>query len=317
MIRILYLLLIISPCHIIFSQEQAIKDTLKNGGFQKTERRIRTGDQLLITVYGHDELPKVVRVEQDGTLKYPFMKDVIVDGLTIEQITNILSVRLSQYIGGRAEVIISFAQDETIEVVVLGQVTNPGAHKMPPNNTIQGALTVAGGATNRSDLNNTKLIRINPDTGFREEITVEVENIIVETGDIDRLPSLRNGDIIFVPSIYGAVFVNVLGAVRKPGNYELFPGANLVDVVFLAGGPSDEASLRNIRLIRRIGAAQTEQIVDIEAVLKAKGGQVPFLEPGDIVFVPARKFTIKTFFQYLGYTVSILSAIFLYIQVTK
>lgn len=312
--RIFYLLVVILPIKVLFSQ-QTVQDTVTKSSFQKNERRIRAGDQLLITVYGHDELPKVVRVEQDGTLKYPFMKDVKVDGLTIAQLTNVLSVRLSQYIGGRAEVIISFAQEEMIEVVVLGQVGTPGAHKMPQNNTIQGALTVAGGATNRSDLNKTKLIRINPETGFREELIVEVENIIIETGDIDRLPSLRNGDIIFVPSIYGAVFVNVLGAVRKQGNYELFPGANLVDVVFLAGGPADDASLRNIKLIRRFGAAQTEQIVDIETVLKARGGQVPLLEPGDIVFVPARKFTLKTFFQYLGYVVTLLSAYFLYLQV--
>ncbi len=282
---------------------------------QKMERRIRPSDQLVIVVYGHDELPKTVKVEADGTIKYPFMKGVKVDGLTVEQMAGVLSARLSQYIGGRAEVVTTFAEDEQIEVVVLGQVNSPGAHKMPRNNTIQGAIAAAGGATNRSNLNETQLIRINPETGLREEFKVEVESIVIETGDIVKLPALRDGDIIFVPAIYGAVFVNVLGAVRKPGNYELFPGANLIDVIFLAGGPADDASIRTVKLIRRVGAAQVEEVVDVDAVLKAKGGQMPKLEPGDIVFVPARKFTLKSFFQVLSYVATIGTIILLFYNI--
>ncbi len=278
----------------------------------KTDRKIRSGDQLSVTVYGHDELPKEIRVETDGTIKYPFMKDVKVDGMTTEQLSNILSVRLSQYIGGRAEVLIAFAADESIEVIILGQVGSPGAHKIPKNHTIQGAIAQAGGSTGRGNLDKTKLIRINPETGIREEIDVPMVSIIVETGDIKRLPPLRNGDIIFIPAIYGAVYSNVLGAVGKPGNYELFPGANLVDVVFLAGGPLEDASIQNVKLIRRIGTSQTEEIVDIERILKAKGGYIPLIQPGDIIFVPAKKFTIKVFFAYLSYAVTIVSAYFLY-----
>ncbi len=315
--KLFYLLLMIALCignSNLFAQNQSGQDTaaVKSLKDASAFRKIYPGDQLEISVYGHDELPKSVTVEQDGTIKYPFMKGIKVDGLTVEQLTNILSARLSQYIGARAEVVVGFLKEETIEVIVLGQVGSPGSRKIPKNHTLQGAIAAAGGATSRSDLDKTRLIRIDPSTGLREELIVEMVTIIVETGDIKKLPPLREGDIIFVPSIYGAVFVNVLGAVQKPGNYELFPGANLIDVIFLAGGPRDDASIRNIKLIRRIGASQSEEIVDIEAVLKAKGGQLPFLLPGDIVLVPAKKFTIKTFFTYLGYATTILSAYFLY-----
>ncbi len=294
------------------SQESRSDTTFR---VQKIDRRIRPTDQLVVTVYGHDELPKLVKVEPDGTIKYPFMRDVKVDGLTLEQMAGVIAARLSQYIGGRAEVIVTFAENEEIEVIVLGQVNMPGAHKMPRNNTIQGAIAAAGGATSRSNLNETLLIRVNPETGQREEFTVAMESIVIETGDIQKLPALRDGDILFVPAIYGAVFVNVLGAVRKPGNYELFPGANLIDVIFLAGGPSDDASIRTVKLIRRVGAAQIEQIIDVESVLKAKGGQMPKLEPGDIVFVPARKFTVKSFFQILGYVATIGTVILLWVNI--
>lgn len=155
----------------------------------------------------------------------------------------------------------------------------------------------------------------NPETGLREDMTIPLESIIIETGNVEKLKDLQDGDIIFVPAIYGAVYANVLGAVRSPGNYPLFPGANVIDVIFLAGGPQDEAAIRNIKLIRRIGAAQTEQLVDIETVLKAKGGQVPLVEPGDIIFVPAKKFTLRTFFTVLTYTITLASAYLLYLNI--
>ena len=300
------------------AQESMQKDTVTGKAASvRAERKVRSGDKLQISVYGHDELPKEAIVGTDGTIKYPFMKDVKVDGMTVEQFSNVLTARLSQYIGGRAEVVVSFSQEEMIEVIVLGQVNNPGALKIPKNHTIQGAISAAGGATPRCDLNKTRLIRRNPETGLREDMTIPLESIIIETGNVEKLKDLQDGDVIFVPAIYGAVYANVLGAVRKPGNYALFPGANVIDVVFLAGGPESDAAIRNIKLIRRFGASQTEQMVDIETVLKAKGGQVPLVEPGDIIFVPAKKFTLKTVLTVLQYTITLITAYYLYKQATR
>lgn len=315
MFRIFLIMLALSCGFPLTAQEKTIKDSVKI--YSKVERKIRPGDKLQISVYGHDELPKEAVVGADGTMKYPFLKDVKIDGMTVEQFSNVLAARLTQYIGGRAEVVVSFAQEEMIEVIVLGQVNNPGALKIPKNHTIQGAISAAGGATPRCDLNKTRLIRRNPDTGLREDLTIPLETIIIETGNVEKLKDLQDGDVIFVPAIYGAVYANVLGAVRKPGNYPLFPGANVIDVVFLAGGPADDASIRTIKLVRRIGATQTEQVVDIETVLKAKGGQVPLVEPGDIIFVPAKKFTFKTILTAIQFTVTLITAYYLYRQATR
>lgn len=318
MFRKILIVLMFSFVVQVAAQESMQKDTVTGKTASvRAERKVRSGDKLQISVYGHDELPKEAIVGTDGTIKYPFMKDVKVDGMTVEQFSNVLTARLSQYIGGRAEVVVSFSQEEMIEVIVLGQVNNPGALKIPKNHTIQGAISAAGGATPRCDLNKTRLIRRNPETGLREDMTIPLESIIIETGNVEKLKDLQDGDVIFVPAIYGAVYANVLGAVRKPGNYALFPGANVIDVVFLAGGPESDAAIRNIKLIRRFGASQTEQMVDIETVLKAKGGQVPLVEPGDIIFVPAKKFTLKTVLTVLQYTITLITAYYLYKQATR
>ncbi len=73
-----------------YAQNDVKADSIKTEKTIKTDRKIHAGDLLQITVYGHDEFPKDVRVELDGTIKYPFMKDIRVDGMTLEQLSNIL-----------------------------------------------------------------------------------------------------------------------------------------------------------------------------------------------------------------------------------
>jgi len=191
MIRIFLIALTLCYTTHLVAQEKSPRDTTIAVA-SKVERKIRPGERLQIAVCGHDELPKEAVVEADGTIKYPFMKDIKVDGMTVEQFSNVLSARLTQYIGGRAEVVVSFTQEELIEVIVLGQVNSPGALKIPKNHTIQGAIAAAGGTTPRCDLNKTRLIRRNAETGLREDTTIPLETIIIETGNVEKLKDLQD-----------------------------------------------------------------------------------------------------------------------------
>ncbi len=54
------------------------------------ERRIKAGDAIEIVVYGHQELSRVVTVSQDGTIDFPFMQNLPVDGLAIDKLREII-----------------------------------------------------------------------------------------------------------------------------------------------------------------------------------------------------------------------------------
>jgi len=244
-------------------------------------------------------------------VKFPYMLDIKIEGLTMEQFNKLLAVRLSQYIIGSPEVVAQFTKIELINVIVLGQVGSPGVKQMPANNTIQGAISMAL-PNERSDLDSIRIIRKNKITGQREEFRVELERFVLETGDVEGLPALRDGDIIFVPSKIGAINVNVLGAVRAPGNYALFPGANVVDAIFLAGGPSKDSSIRNVKLISKTGDSVAETIVDVEGILKAESVDIPTIKPGDIVFVPKRLVSWRNVMTVLRDVAAILTLIFLF-----
>ena len=78
--------------------------------------------------------------------------------------------------------------------------------------------------------------------------------------------------------------VRVAGAVLRPASYQVSSVATLLEVLYLAGGPTDRGSFRRI-LLQRPGEAPRE--VDLYPFLTAGDlSQDPRLQEGDVVFVP-------------------------------
>lgn len=85
---------------------------------------------------------------------------------------------------------------------------------------------------------------VGPDDGA--ESTLEASTGIV---DIDEGPVGEPG----VGAPTGAVFVHVLGAVARPGLYQLVDGARVVDVIAAAGGLAADADPAGVNLARFVG----------------------------------------------------------------
>ena len=81
--------------------------------------------------------------------------------------------------------------------------------------------------------------------------------------------------------------VSVMGAVPKPGRYELRSRTTVLDVIALAGGLSQFASLARIVVLRPDGESQKRLPFNYLKAISAGGEQENFsLQPGDIVVVP-------------------------------
>lgn len=78
----------------------------------------------------------------------------------------------------------------------------------------------------------------------------------------------------------------VLGEVTKPGMYKLMSGEVLSQALAAAGGPTEYANLRKIKIIRRTGDQQVEMTVNYSAVRSGDlRADVP-LQRGDTITVP-------------------------------
>lgn len=172
------------------------------------------------------------------------------------------------------------------DVVVLGEVSNPGTLLIAPQMTVSDALAQAGGPTENADLERVEVV---DRQGNKRVVTLTDEKGQLTA---DRLEGeevlLKGGETIVVPRLER--FVSVLGYVKSPGRVRFQPGDRVADVVALAGGPiAGEARPDQTVLIRPTRQPnQTETVTcDLARVLKGEA------DPGnlavkhmDIVYVP-------------------------------
>ena len=95
-----------------------------------------------------------------------------------------------------------------------------------------------------------------------------------------------------------------MGAVRTPGRYEISLNVNLLDVIALAGGWTDNADRSEITLTRlgQGGGERKELIFDFDDLLAVRENQLK-LQQGDIIVVPAS--SAITFDDILRYAVAL------------
>jgi len=77
--------------------------------------------------------------------------------------------------------------------------------------------------------------------------------------------------------------VSVMGEVKQPGTFWIKDGGTLLDALAVAGGPTDQANLKAIRISHT--DRKTFEIVNLERVLTGQDTLAP-LEPGDVILVP-------------------------------
>jgi protein involved in polysaccharide export with SLBB domain len=78
--------------------------------------------------------------------------------------------------------------------------------------------------------------------------------------------------------------VSVLGQVRAPGLYPVDPGVSLIQLITLAGGPSEQANLKRTQVVRDDQAFT----VDLQSALGGSAAGRVALYSNDVVYVPQR-----------------------------
>ena len=95
-------------------------------------------------------------VDEKGQITFPYFGSITVEGLTVNQIRDILQEKVNQYMQNASV----FVKHVNRTITVLGEVRSPGQHAMVKNRlTIFEALALAGDINDFGDRRNVKLIR--------------------------------------------------------------------------------------------------------------------------------------------------------------
>ena len=199
------------------------------------------GDTLEIQLIGQknsiDELP----IKRDGSINIPEIGKVFVSGLSLENINEMIKSKVANaYIG--IEVFVSLVNIRDIQVLITGNAFNPGIYTLNGNSNLLHALSMAGGIDEKGSYREIQLIRDD-----RVINTVDLYDIFIygKSGFGQRL---RSGDSILIKPSND--LINLTGAVKRPGTYELLPDETFQDLFNYGNGFSDSANTNTLRIER-------------------------------------------------------------------
>ena len=95
----------------------------------------------------------------------------------------------------------------------------------------------------------------------------------IQQGEVSHNIRLQSGDTVVVPK---AKYFFVTGEVRSPGQFLFEHGITVLKAITIAGGLTDKAAGRRIRIVREKAGVRVE----------IPAGPSDLLEPNDIVLVP-------------------------------
>lgn len=166
-------------------------------GVQAAGYTLRPGDSLDINVMGFDELSTKqaagVLIRPDGTISFPYIGEIAVQGLTVGELSVRLTEQLKTYYKDPV-VTINLVKFSTMRVYVLGQVTKPGLYELDRSRNLVDAIGMAGGWT--KDAAKTKIMLIHVDSK-KPPTKINLLKFLTK-GDLSQNPSLQEGDVVYL-----------------------------------------------------------------------------------------------------------------------
>ncbi len=260
--------------------------------------RLRVGDRLRLEVPQRSEMGRQLAVSEDGTVFIPTIGKVMLEGMVVRDAEATLLRRIQDIYPSIREIRLSLLGEEARRTIyVHGEVLNPGRYEFETAPSVWEAVREAGGATNVASLEAVRIIRAHDD-GRRTSI-VNLQRAI-ETGDLESLPELKPGDTVIIPvrsvPYQGSGSVKVIGAVVTPASYLLSDSKYLIDAILAAGGPSPDANLKKVKVIRQLpeGGSVTLQVDFRKYLNEGDLRHNPMVRPDDTVSVPEENKVLRT-----------------------
>ncbi len=271
------------------------------------------GDLLEISVYGNEDVSRVVPVRPDGMISLPLIGEVRAAGITPEQLRQQLTALYLAYFRN-PQVTVIVKEIRRIHVSALGQVTKPGVYDLLPGSTVLDALAAAQGLTSDAGLGEVRITR-----GQDLQILIDLERLLLR-GEITLNIQLESGDSLLVPEDPTA-HVYVLGEVARPSVLPLRGTMTVLQALTLAGGPTRRAMLGQVYVVRRAQATQagpsitlatvtverqspsSVSVVPVDVLKIIRDGDVSrdlLLRRGDLLYVPENPYALENIAVLLG-----------------
>jgi polysaccharide export outer membrane protein len=153
-------------------------------------------DVVQIDVAGQPDFSGVYLVGHDGNIQYGYVGDVQADGLTKEELVEVLTNQLKQYVR-TPSVFVSIVGFNSKAVYIVGAVAQPGKYAMRGDTVkIRDALIAAGLLADNAALSRVHVIKADKTKPVKRLANLKE---VLYRGRLQDNVDLVNGDVIVVP----------------------------------------------------------------------------------------------------------------------
>jgi protein involved in polysaccharide export with SLBB domain len=153
---------------------------LGNGVLRADDYHLGAGDLLSVLVFGEEDLSlKEVRVSTKGSISFPLLGDISVKNMTPQELEALLTKKLLDGYLKKPEVSVSVLEYRPF--YVHGEVKKPGGYSYTSNLTVEKAIVLAGGLTERASKGKITILRENSP---KETPVSAGLNVAVKPGDV-------------------------------------------------------------------------------------------------------------------------------------
>ncbi len=216
-------------------------------GLPREGYRIGPNDVIRIQVFGEDDLTVESRVSGDGKINYPLLGMLQVEGRTTEELQQELTVRLGSGFVRLPKVSVSIVRHRNF--YVSGEVKTPGGYPYEEGLTVQKALSIAGGFTEKAEKQGLKVTRLTE--GRVETLTIGPDDVI------------QPNDILMVATQNHKFYVS--GEVKNPGAYPYAEGLSVQKAIAMSGGLTEKAERGEFKVLRHTKGQEESLAVKLEA----------------------------------------------------
>lgn len=136
--------------------------------------RLDTGDRLRIFVYGQPNLSRIYIVDQEGKISVPLIGNISARGKTTYELQKLIRSRLGTEFVKDPQVNVDIQQNRPF--FILGEVKSAGQYPYVSGMTVETAVAIAGGYTERASDRSFRIKR--RQNGFVQELDVPADYLV-------------------------------------------------------------------------------------------------------------------------------------------
>lgn len=154
--------------------------------------RIKPADQLNVYVHENQDLTMTVAVLPDGTISFPLVGNLYVEGLTTAGLQNVLAEKLKEFLK-KPVVVVTISSQTAYKVYMLGEVGKPGAYPFEENQRLTDYLALASGTTPEANL---KQCHVYSSGSGEPRRVINLEEIFEKSNESLNIPLQPNDTVV-------------------------------------------------------------------------------------------------------------------------